>query len=327
MLPSRSVPPVAVLNLVILVLAGCLGGEEKVPSLEDVFGAENVQRDANGTFLQGAVLEGALEAGASANFTSEHNVTLTAPKFTFPKQDPGPTGGGGETHDLPLPPVNATFEVRFKVHGKLQGYQARWGVVHVYNTSNEATNWTEDQPATQSFAFSVTQPGAYFVRAELSHGSTVAYTAVQFKAVFNVHFDVESSVHPFKVSGGPPPQNYEQMADRFKIRLPFEAAALDAATQYRGTWQPGKGSDVDLELDNPRGAPVKCSGTGGGGGGGPPVPSAAESSEEASVPGRPEGIWTVRVGSLKIAPGCASDTYYNNPTMVDYALAIDVLFG
>lgn len=327
-------------------LAGCISEPASTQSLSSLFGdaalevvAGNVtvaagvrlSLESPTSVIKGAVLEGFIESGGAASWNASAALTLETPKLTIPKQRAGPMGGGGVARDLESPAVNATLRVRFNESADLAGYDVRWGVAQ---GQNGTLVWTDPVPAQGTHALPLASAGQFFVVAELVvDGTVAAVTGVPFTAVVNVKWVVESSVHPVRPTGAPPPMNYEQMADKFKFPVPTDGARVVAETRFRGMWLPPQGTDVDLGLLKPDGKPAMCSGSGGQGNVVPFVPSAAEANEKTEVSGAVHGLWTARVGSqadvAQPPPGsmCGSGYYYHNADMVPYTLEVTVQYN
>jgi hypothetical protein len=295
----------------VVLTAGCLQAGDARDELRTIFGADALS-DASPPSFTVPVLEGRFADGPWSGTAA----TEAMARVTLTKADPGPQGGGGTTQALEPPAANASLEVRFAAHDRLAGFQARWAILH---GPNDDIALSSPRPATEAETFPIQRVGPAYVVAELLKDDvTVARVTQPFVASVGVHWTVESAVRPFKPAGAPPPGNYEAMADKFLVDVHVAGASLDLRTKFRGAYGPGQGTDVDLELDRPDGTPHECSGDGGGAGAVPNDP--AQSTETITARGLDAGVWTIRVGSMRIHPACTPDAYYHNAGMVPYAL-------
>lgn len=326
---SRGPPrrPMARLPLVVVLLAagafsGCIDDAQSTDDLRAIFGDAAIQDDNATALIVTPVLEGQVGEGAWGPGAAW---TVEAPKIALAKTDPGPQGGGGTSHPLQLPTRTGSLRVRFIKAAELGDYEARWAVVRSVTTE---FNWTAPRPATQPFMVNVEGPGPVFVAAELLRGGAVAATVTTpFRGTPSVHWMIESSVRPVKPQGlapqaqPPDPPNYGEMADEFPFEVPVTGSRFEAVTKFRGSYTPGQGTDVDLEVRPPGGAEAQCMGTGGAM---DPVPNNPEqSSEQAILDALPSGSWMVRVGAM--SPECGP-SFYNNSGSVPYTLDLWLSF-
>lgn len=313
---------VAVGLLAAVSWAGCASPAQPVTPLEEIFGVGSLWYDvANETYrINGTLLEIRF-AHESAEWASWAELAINASTITLSKAEPGVQGGAGETRKLPAPVVDASVEVRFINHTRLTGYAAEWTVTAIH--ANRSTT-AETGPAAEAYTFHVDQPGRYVVTTRLlREGRLVGVVDAPIYALVNFAYRIESAVHPVRAPAAPPPDNYEEMADRFQLELHHGADSLRAHTRFRGTWQPGQGTDVDLEVDRPNGSPARCSTSKSFDEPGPG--DSLERIEIGSV--FPRGTWTVRVGAVRIQQNCANDfDYYTNAALVPYALQLEIRF-
>jgi hypothetical protein len=312
--------PLALAALLLLAtFAGCLQDSDPSGDLRGVFGPSAVEQRNGTVFIVDPVLEG--QAEGTTTWSPSLNLSIDVPKITLQKADPGPQGGGGTTKPLELPASAVAFKVRFQKADKLGGYEAHWDVER---TVVQNFTWSEPQEASKEFPVSVTGPGPVFVVAELlKDGKVVATVSSSFVASMTVHWVVESAVRPIRAQDpAPPPPNYDAMSDKFPIELPSEGATLVATTKYRGTYTPGSGTDVDLEVDPP-GGKATCSGSGGGGQAAPV--DEAQATEKITIKGMGAGTARIVVGAGDETK-CAMTFFYNNPGMVPYTLDVTLTF-
>ncbi len=313
--------------LTFTLLAGCLEDETALPDLDEVFGQGGVVESQNQSIIVIPAIKGRFVAeGADADAWADKPATTYEPEtIQIPKPDPGPQGGGGITRELGFTGQNLTLEVQLVHAAQLKGYEAQWAVVQ---SASDTFYFSDPQPAPDTFKIRVKDPGFKFVVAQLvGNGKVAASTGVALVASIDVHWVVESSIHPLKPPQGPAPANYEQMADRFTFDLTQTLPKLAVATEFRGSWTPNQGHDIGLEVDDPDGAAAACADSAGTAGPvpmAPPPPDPEQAAEEAEVANLKAGTWTIRVGGM--GDGCGNP-YYANADSVPYTLDIQVLYS
>jgi hypothetical protein len=268
------------------------------------------------------VIEGTFDGNWSQG--PAHLVEVPRIDLAATKSDPGPAGGGGVEHPLVTDKVDVTLRVRFLTRFALDGFQVRWALDA---GSQLVKNWSEPTPAGQESTLRFDRPGAYPVQALLiGPDGNEATTDRNVDAAVDVRWTVDSAVRPVRPRAsvppgvppppsGPEPSNYEAMSDRFPLELPAFASRATVQTSFRGTWKPGTGTDVDLEMRSPAGTPT-CVGRGGAGATTPSTET-DEAHETIGLAYLVPGAWTVRVGSVS-----CPEHFFNNAGMVPYTLMV-----
>lgn len=302
----------------LLALSGCLVDQD-ADRLLIVYGPQSLAFEDDEGYIVVPVLEGRIATGdGDPPWRSADAVRLAPPTIVLEKADPGPQGGGGVRHVFAGPEYS--LEVRFTRANELQDLEVQWGL----QSADGSLDWSPSAPAGLTHTFAMDRPGVYGAVARVVDGErVVATTAVPFVAYVSVHWTVESTVFPVKTVG-PSPPNYAEMADEFVFSLEEFLPAGEFRTAFRGTWDPSKGSDVDLEFVAPDGTTLDCRTNESGGG----VTGPATAAEEMLVVDLAPGDWLLRVGAVS---GACAETelllYYPNPASVPYTLEVDLNFA
>lgn len=305
-------------SLLLLTLAGCSGTEPRV-ALESVY---EVEDGDNGTpLIRGARLEGQLGEGPWGSWA---NVTIAAEPVAGPSMGvPSFLGGGGETIALEWPAnVSQTLRVRIPEGDRLQGYEAHYHLIRGERVPADIANRTPEAilPAGEGFETTLLAPGPFLVQVFL-HETGSPVVAANFsepvRGRLSFHWTATGDVQPQQPEGSgdewPTPRT--AMVDIYTIEV--EAGVpLSATTEFRGTYAPGMGTDVDLGLYTPGGDGTVCDGSGGGGA----TLDPAQAQESVASTTDVDGAWSIQVGNIQ---GCGGQSYqYSNPGPVPYALSV-----
>lgn len=324
----HAVGAVACAALVALTFAGCLNEQTKLPDLAALFETEFVSGNGTADLLYASPL-GRVAGGKEAMDPLVLH-TVTIPKLVLTKPSPMAPGGGTRSK-ITFPELNFTAEFRVPKADQLVGYQVQWAVQEVKSSREDPDSpglaWGAARGVGEAFPVTVSKYHATFVWARLVQAEKVsAYFAQPALIEIRVKVTAESTVFPVRARDTPPPQNFKEMADEFEISLERFTARLDANTSARQGGTTDVGTDVDLEIQTPDGAPARtpgggqaCSGSGGASSPGTP----AEARETASALNLHPGAMLVRVGAM--SEGCG-DTWYQNAGPVAYKLDVNVVF-
>lgn len=317
-----------------LLIPGCVDdNSNQLPDISQVYGPGNVVNvAANGSNvarINVAALEGRF-VGQSINSTwaTMSNLTIAPEMLTLQKTDPGPNGGGGVVTALEEV-SNITLEVRFANASQLAGYDARFAkLTKAMKDGTENVSWSEPIPVTESWTRKSFPGRSYEIIGELmKENKTYARTVVSYLASFEpVTWTIHSAVRPVRAFNQAAPANYDAMGDEFTLMVPSGGVApFRASTVFDGTYAPGEGTDIGVQLLDPDRAPVNdpsgavCADAGGPGPQGAPNPNPADIEQaHETLAGLTIGpdLWTIRVGA------CYGNNYYHNAGMVPYVLTL-----
>lgn len=298
----------ALASLLGVTLTGCIFDPDD--GLVEIFGSERVWGGHNDRVLHDVLVAQVIDDNGTGEWVREVHLDGTAP-LVLEKSAPGPQGGGGETHDLPLFDL-PSVEVRFDVDtDRLDNFTIRWTVDGVRVIRADETD-------EGSFILQPRNAGMYEVGAVLLRDdSEVARTYQGIRIFVTGTWSIESSIYPLRLEGSPEPTNYDAMRDLFLLDVRTSGMTLSLETMFRGTYDPLRdGTDVDLGLHDGSGQAIECVGTGGNS---PvvPDPAAAEENIVASVS---NGTHNIHVGALR--SDCSGSTWYHNQGPVPYRLIV-----